>query len=339
MVNFCRNKKMKIGVYSPNWIGDAVMALPFIHQLKEKVPESEITLICKDWVADIYENHPAIAQIIPLSKSDIRGFKGTRKTGKSLQSSELDIFYTLTDSFRSAAILWWSKAKSRVGFHSQMRSLLLTDVIDLPKEKVHRSKKYLYLIESQTKTGDSIGIKLTVEEILWAKEELENMGLELLVDISPFSVVESRSIPNKKINEWLNGSNQHFLIFGSSGDSDRARSLINECAEIKLTNICGKYSIRESMALMSQCQFTLASDSGLGHISASLGIPTFSFFGAGDSEITKPIGKQTFVINKEVYCSPCRKNVCMNTKEHLHCLNEITQVDVKSAIQSLNLNP
>ena len=32
---------MKIGVYSPNWIGDAVMALPFIHHLKEKNPEHD----------------------------------------------------------------------------------------------------------------------------------------------------------------------------------------------------------------------------------------------------------------------------------------------------------
>ena len=25
---------MKIAIYSPNWVGDATLALPFIHQLK-----------------------------------------------------------------------------------------------------------------------------------------------------------------------------------------------------------------------------------------------------------------------------------------------------------------
>ena len=64
---------MKIGVYSPNWIGDAVMALPFIHHLKEKNPESKIIIICRDWVAAVYENHPEIDQIITLSRSDIKG--------------------------------------------------------------------------------------------------------------------------------------------------------------------------------------------------------------------------------------------------------------------------
>ena len=330
---------MKIGVYSPNWIGDAVMALPFIHHLKEKNPESKIIIICRDWVAAVYENHPEIDQIITLSRSDIKGIFAIRRIGKSFQLLDLDIFYTLTDSFRSAAILGWSKAKIRIGFKSQMRSIFLTDVKENPKEKMHRSIKYLTLINFKIKADNSIGIKLTSGEIQWAKEELKNMKLEFPVALFPFSVASSRSIPNNKIKEWLNGSNQSVLILGSERDVALANSLINECAGIKLINLCGKYSMRESMALISVCQFALASDSGLGHISASLGIPTISLFGAGDSEMTKPIGRQTFVINKKVHCSPCRKNVCMNTKDHLCCFNEILQIDVKNAIQSLNLNP
>jgi len=330
---------MKIGVYSPNWIGDAVMALPFIHHLKEKNPESKIIIICRDWVAAVYENHPEIDQIIKLSRSEIKGFFAIRRTGKSFQLLDLDIFYTLTDSFRSAAILKWSNAKIRIGFKSQMRSIFLTDVIEKPKEKMHRSIKYLTLINFKTKANSSTGITLTSKEIKWANEELINMDLEFPLALFPFSVAPSRSIPNKKIKEWFNESNQSILIFGSERDAVLANSLINECAGIKLINLCGKYTMRESMALISVCQFALASDSGLGHISASLGIPTISVFGAGDSEMTKPIGKRTFVINKNVYCSPCRKNICMNTKDHLYCFNEIFQIDVKEAIQSLNLNP
>jgi len=330
---------MKIGVYSPNWIGDAVMALPFIHHLKEKNPESKIIIICRDWVAAVYENHPEIDQIIKLSRSEIKGFFAIRRTGKSFQLLDLDIFYTLTDSFRSAAILKWSNAKIRIGFKSQMRSIFLTDVIEKPKEKMHRSIKYLTLINFKTKANSSTGITLTSKEIKWANEELINMDLEFPLALFPFSVAPSRSIPNKKIKEWFNESNQSILIFGSERDAVLANSLIDECAGIKLINLCGKYTMRESMALISVCQFALASDSGLGHISASLGIPTISVFGAGDSEMTKPIGKRTFVINKNVYCSPCRKNICMNTKDHLYCFNEIFQIDVKEAIQSLNLNP
>ena len=192
---------MKIGVYSPNWIGDAVMALPFIHHLKEKNPESKIIIICRDWVAAVYENHPEIDQIITLSRSDIKGLLATRRTGKSFQLLDLDVFYTLTDSFRSAAILGWSNAKIRVGFKSQMRSIFLTDVKENPKEKMHRSLKYLTLINFKIKAYNSIGIQLTNGEIQWANEELKNMKLEFPVALFPFSVASSRSIPNNKIKE------------------------------------------------------------------------------------------------------------------------------------------
>ena len=68
------------------------MALPFIHHLKEKNPESEIIIICRDWVAAVYENHPEIDQIITISRSDIKGYFATRQIGKSFQLLELDVF-------------------------------------------------------------------------------------------------------------------------------------------------------------------------------------------------------------------------------------------------------
>ena len=57
---------MKIAVYSPNWIGDAVMALPFVQQLKIDNKDSEIFIFCKEWVSGVYKNHPAVNQIIPI---------------------------------------------------------------------------------------------------------------------------------------------------------------------------------------------------------------------------------------------------------------------------------
>ena len=46
---------MNIGIYSPNWVGDAVMALKFIGQLRKKYASDELIVIAKDWVADIYD--------------------------------------------------------------------------------------------------------------------------------------------------------------------------------------------------------------------------------------------------------------------------------------------
>ena len=68
---------MKIAVYSPNWVGDATLALPFIHQLKEQYPHSKIVIVCKDWVESVFINNPNIDDIISFSKKDVRGIVNT----------------------------------------------------------------------------------------------------------------------------------------------------------------------------------------------------------------------------------------------------------------------
>ena len=44
-----------------------------------------------------------------------------------------------------------------------------------------------------------------------------------------------------------------------------------------MQSLCGKYDLRKSVALISVCNYAFAADSGLGHISSILGIPTVSF--------------------------------------------------------------
>ena len=102
---------MRIGIYSPNWIGDAVMALPFIEQLRIKYKKAEIIIFCKKWVSAIYENHSAIDRVISVSDQELRGPISTIRAGLELRAEKLDVFYTLTDSIRSAFIMWLSGSK------------------------------------------------------------------------------------------------------------------------------------------------------------------------------------------------------------------------------------
>ena len=71
---------MNIGIYSPNWVGDAVMALKFIGQLRKQYADDELIVIAKDWVADIYDNHPLINKVLPVQKNELNGVFNTIKT-------------------------------------------------------------------------------------------------------------------------------------------------------------------------------------------------------------------------------------------------------------------
>ena len=120
---------MKIAVYSPNWVGDAALALPFIHKIKSKYPTAKIFVICKEWVSSIYVNNPNVDKLIIIPKEKTDGIFNTLRMGFSLIKEDFEIFYTLTDSLRSSIIMWLSKSKKRVGYNTQGRGIFLTDKI------------------------------------------------------------------------------------------------------------------------------------------------------------------------------------------------------------------
>jgi heptosyltransferase-2 len=321
---------LKIAVYSPNWVGDAALSLPFIHSVKEKYPNSEIIIICKEWVHSVYQNNPNIDKIMTILTKDSRGMLKTFQLGFLLRKEDIKIFYTLTDSFRSAFVLWLSNSKKRIGYNVQGRGVFLTDKIELSTKKNHRSKKYLKLVGQDNFLSDDKLIYLKKDEINWAKQEIEKIGIESPVALFPFSVSDVRTFPNEKISEWLGGSKEHYLIFGSKNDKEKALTIIKENKNISITSICGTYSLRQSIVLISICKYAIAADSGLGHISSIIKVPTISFFGANRSSVTKPLGSHCLVIDKSNRCNPCKKNIC--------CLNSINRADVDSSINSLTLD-
>ena len=112
---------MKIAIYSPNWVGDAALSLPFIYHVKQKYPNSELIIICKEWVKSVYQNNPNINKIISIATTESHGITNTLRLGFLLRKENIQIFYTLTDSFRSSFVLWLSKSKKRIGYNSQGR--------------------------------------------------------------------------------------------------------------------------------------------------------------------------------------------------------------------------
>ena len=104
---------MRIGIYSPNWIGDSVIALTFVQSIRAFESDAEIFIVCKEWVAGVYQEHPAINGVLSFSSMQLSGLANIYKMGSSLKKYNFDKFFTLTDSFRSAFVLWLSSAQKR----------------------------------------------------------------------------------------------------------------------------------------------------------------------------------------------------------------------------------
>ena len=86
--------------------------------------------------------------------------------------------------------------------------------------------------------------------------------------------------------------------------------------------------------MISLCKYALAADSGLGHISAALGVPTISFFGVGSPNVTAPIGKKVRIFK---HCYPCKQELCDNFNKEVFCLKKISKQDIEYAVKNLTM--
>ena len=314
---------MNIGVYIPNWVGDAVMALPFLAHCRATHQMDHIVAIAREWVVPVLKNSTILNDMLIIGKDEDKGVVGAIQIGRQLKSKELDCLYLLSGSWRSAYIGWFSGAKERIGYTGQGRSPLLTEVITPPSEKMHRSKQYLKLLKEYDTTAKlTTPIAVADDEVSSAKVILESLNMASPLAIFCSSVAPSRRPPRtlwKGIIEFALNGGVDVLLIGGNRDIPIAMELMEYFPAGNLQSVCGRTSLRESIALISQCAGAIASDSGLGHISANLGVPTVSLFGAGDPEITAPLGDRTKIIFQDVYCSPCKKNQCHNSDEPLFC--------------------
>ena len=105
------------------------------------------------------------------------------------------------------------------------------------------------------------------------------------------------------------------LVFGGPGDAALAAeiSAALHASGVVVHHLAGRTSLRELMALLTQCRVLLTNDSGPMHVAAALGVPVVVPFGSTSPELTGPglPGDPLHrLIKSDAPCSPCFRREC-----------------------------
>ena len=60
----------RILVRGVNWLGDAVMTTPALQRLREALPDSHITLLTHQKLADLWQHHPSLNAVLTFSPGE-----------------------------------------------------------------------------------------------------------------------------------------------------------------------------------------------------------------------------------------------------------------------------
>jgi len=317
---------MKIVVRGTNWVGDAVMTIPALRELRRIFPDSEITLHTRCWAQGIFQDADFIDEILPFEPEKFR-FKTVFNQAKIWRKSNFDLAVVLPNSFQSALIAKLGKAARRIGYATDKRSSLLSDALPVPVWRNERHEIFYYLnvaaeVEKrffgETKVWENKPqFDLTVSEE--RKSAARKILSENAVDFSKKIVAFAAGSTNSRAKRWHTESyaelndkiqsvtNANVILIGSLEESEVSLD-VAEKSKIKPIVLTGKTTLAEVTAILSVCDLLVSNDTGPAHISAALGIKTLVIFGPTNPKTTQPWNSQ--IVYKNVECSPCMLRDC-----------------------------
>jgi heptosyltransferase-2 len=312
----------------PNWIGDAVMAIPAISAIHEVYAETKIYIAAVESQRDIY-NH------LTFKPDGFIGLKSGKysKNAKLINIVKADTIILFTNSFSSALEAFISGIPNRIGYRRDFRSPLLNQGIDKSPDKQHMIDYYNKLAEQTEITVNSTRPVLKAEKgIPDCLANTKYNKKKPLVGINPGAAYgeAKRWLPenfSKTAESLLNRGYQVVLFSGPGPELSSAREIARKQPEI--INLAGKTSIEELINTIALCNLFITNDSGPMHLANALSIPVVAVFGPTDYHSTGPIQSQYRIITTDEECAPCMERVC--PLKHHNCMKNITVDMVVSA--------
>src|SRR5207253_7142538 len=154
----------KILIRGPNWVGDAVLAIPAMKAVREHFPEAEITLLVRPWVAGLFTSASFVDKVWSEAKP-LRLGDWTRIM-KNIRAKNFDVALLLPNSFESALMMFLGGVPQRVGYATDGRRWMLTNAVAIAPQSRHQVHYYLDLVKALAATADrpSIEIEATSDE-------------------------------------------------------------------------------------------------------------------------------------------------------------------------------
>jgi heptosyltransferase-2 len=183
----------EIIVLAPSWLGDAVMATPFLLALRRRLPAARIVLVCRDYVSEVFKRSPAIDSIIEYRG---RSMRARIAAAREASASGFDACFVLPPSFSAALVACSSRSRRRIGYAGQWRRILLTDALnEAGYRSGHLSAVYLRLLERYSGEAEpGFPLPAVIPPISWRKTAHELAGGDSYFVLAPGATYGSAKV-------------------------------------------------------------------------------------------------------------------------------------------------
>lgn len=341
-----QTKSNAILVRSPNWVGDAVMAIPFFNALRRAAPEATISCLCPAGIAPLYRDIPSIDRVLIIDELFGRsGMKTILYNARRMRPGLFRTAFILPTSFGSALMMWHAWIPERIGYSSEGRRLLLSKAKSYGAngKRPHRVEGYLQLLRLKyPKASIDAPLEYTPGEKARAKaaQIFDHYSLgesPAVLTMAPAAAQVNKMWMQGRFAEiarrWCASTEGHVLLLGAPGDRPLCDQVLMLSKTEQVINLAGETDLPTAGELMRRTAAFVGNDSGLAHLAAAVGAKAVVLSGPGDPAEVGPYTKTAVTIKHPLFCSPCYKNECWRTDKPVECLTEIEADEVWAALE------
>jgi len=307
----------KILIRGPDTIGSFVLASPFIRELRKNCPSDYIILCIKPLVYELAKDCPYVDKVVIYEKNRFKNFF-------KLKKEKFDTVFLLSGSFESALFCYILGIKNRIGYPHDHRGFFLTEKV-VEKEKKHYVDYLLHILESL-----DYKIKDRTPEIFIRSEtnKYEFLFKDKIpvVGITYTSIADdARKWPKEyvlELSKKLVEKGFKVVLLG------KTKNEIN-FSQDKIINLVNKTSLLEFVDIVKRLHTYISVATGGIHIAAALDVKTIGLYIPGDEFGWAPYAKDSIVLSKNVYCSPCNPHKMKYCKNNI-CMKNILPQDILS---------
>lgn len=323
----------RLVIVAPNWLGDAVMALPAIADIRRAAPGATLAIAARRPVAPLFTMAPGVDEIVTLE-----GRRAARHDADLLRAGRFEAALLLPNSWRTAMIVRRAAIPERWGYRTAFRGPLLTRA-PRPPADVHQAVYYQHLVRALGVPTGALDARLHVtDEGTRAGHDLLVAagwdGRRPLVALAPGAAYGgAKRWPAASfagLASALAEDGVGSVLVGGPADREAGLEVLAGVrAGTPLLDVMGRTDLPALAGVLTCCRGLVSNDSGAMHVASALGVPVTALFGPTNELATHPIGSGAHaVLTHRVWCRPCMLREC--PLDH-RCL---TGIDVRTALDA-----
>jgi heptosyltransferase-2 len=309
---------MNLVVLSPNWLGDAVMALPALADIRRHFADARLTVAARASVASLFALVPGVDAVLTLpGRGGLAGVRTWRLDVTALAGGAFDVALLFPNSWASALVVHRAGIAERWGLATDLRSRLLTRSAPRPRDAAHQAGYYQALVSA-------LGIE---NGPAYARVQVPP-DIPNPVSARPYAVLapgaaygSAKQWPPERFAQLaglLARNGQTVVLVGSRADAATCLAVRREARGVnddRLVDMSGRTTLAELTAVLAEASVVVSNDSGAMHLAGAAGAPVVAVFGATNERRTSPLvngpgAVPPRILSTDVWCRPCMLREC-----------------------------